>query len=145
MSIGSVEKRGVSSYRLTVSGGVDPFGKRIKYQKTVKVNSERAAQKELALFVAEIESGSVQAAKAPPLTFAQFSNMYLENYALTNLSGTTVAEYKRILAVHLLPRFGAQPLNSIRPLDALSLYSDLSHDGARMDGKPGGYSPRTIH
>lgn len=36
-------------------------------------------------------------------------------------------------------------MNSIKPLDALSLYSEMEKDGVRLDGKPGGYSPRTIH
>ena len=146
MSVGNIEKRGVNSYRLTVSGGSDRNGKRIKYQKTIKAKSEREAGKALALFIADIEAGKIQ--KEPPpheMTFSEFTDLYLNNYAMTNLSGTTVSEYKRILNVHLLPRFGARPLSSIRPLDALSLYAELGQDGIRHDGKQGGYSPRTIH
>lgn len=146
MAVGNIEKRGVNSYRLTVSGGSDANGKRIKYQKTIKAKSDREAGKALALFIADIEAGKIQKESQPhEMTFAEFTTLYLQNYAKTNLSGTTVSEYKRILDVHLLPRFGARPLNSIKPLDALTLYGELEKDGARIDGKPGGYSPRTIH
>ena len=145
MGIGNIEKRGVDSYRLTVSGGFDDTGKRIKYQKTIKAKSAREASKQLAFFVADIEAGKIQKETKHEMTFAEFSELYLHNYAETNLSGTTLSEYRRILAVHLLPRFGERPIKSIRPLDALELYGDMQKDGARIDGKPGGYSPRSIH
>ena len=57
MAVGNIEKRGTNSYRLTVSGGSDVNGKRIKYQKTIKAKSEREAGKALAMFVADIEAG----------------------------------------------------------------------------------------
>ena len=137
MAVGNIEKRGTNSYRLTVSGGSDVNGKRIKYQKTIKAKSEREAGKALAMFVADIEAGKVQKEPSPQkMTFSEFTTLYLENYAMPNLSGTTVSEYRRMLAVHLLPRFGDRPLNSIRPLDALALYGDMERDGARVDGKP---------
>lgn len=34
---GSIEKRGENSYRLIVSGGYDPDGKRKRYTKTIKI------------------------------------------------------------------------------------------------------------
>lgn len=97
MPIGNIEKRGVNSFRLTVSGGSDANGKRIKYQKTIKAKSEREAEKALALFVADIESGKVGKESVPApheTTFSEFTALYLDNYATTNLSGTTVSEYK---------------------------------------------------
>jgi integrase len=45
---GSLEKRGKESWRLTVSGGFDANGKRIRYTKAIKASSRREAEKELA-------------------------------------------------------------------------------------------------
>ena len=57
MSLGSIEKRGEGKYRLTVSGGFDLNGKRIKKRKTIEAKNEKDAKKQLALFIAEIERG----------------------------------------------------------------------------------------
>lgn len=57
---GSIEKRGESNYRLTVSLGTGPGGKRKRYRKTIKVEEKieaarmKEAEEELARFVAEI-------------------------------------------------------------------------------------------
>ena len=40
---------------------------------------------------------------------------------------------------------GRLPLSKIQPLHLIGLYKRLNCDGARRDGKPGGYSSATIH
>ncbi|MGG1600354.1 hypothetical protein [Paenibacillus naphthalenovorans] len=53
----SIRKRGKSSYLLIVELGYDARGKRLQKTKTIKAKGEREAQKELAKFVVEIETG----------------------------------------------------------------------------------------
>ena len=45
-SAGNIQKAGENPWKLTVSGGFDGAGKRIRYTKTVHCTSEQAAQKE---------------------------------------------------------------------------------------------------
>lgn len=60
---GSVQQTGKNSWKLTVSGGFDGSGKRIRHTKTVRVTGgtveaqEAQARKQLALFIADIEKG----------------------------------------------------------------------------------------
>lgn len=55
--------RGENSYRLRVSGGYTGEGKRIIYKKTVQAKNKTEAEKELALFISEIETGQALSAK----------------------------------------------------------------------------------
>ena len=61
--VGNIEKRGENSYRLRVSGGYTGNGKRIIYKKTIQTKSKTEAQKELALFISEIETGQALSSK----------------------------------------------------------------------------------
>ncbi len=55
---------GKNKYRLMVSGKYDAKGKRVRHSKTIEVKSKRAAEKELALYVAQCEQGDME---APPM------------------------------------------------------------------------------
>lgn len=61
--VGNIEKRGENSYRLRVSGGYTGEGKRVIYKKTVQAKNKTEAEKELALFISEIETGQALSAK----------------------------------------------------------------------------------
>jgi integrase len=81
---GNLRKRGKESWELSFSHGYDANGKRIRHYKTIKAKSERAAQKELAKFVTEIEKGSyVEPSK---LTFAEFAEKWIEMHGQQNLA-----------------------------------------------------------
>lgn len=142
MNFGNIEKRGENSFRLTVSGGYDNEGKRIKHQKTVKVKSEREARKQLASFISDIEKGIFTSSEK--LTFKEFSKHWYKNYAETNLEATTLTRYLELLEFNIYPTIGNLRLDQIKPLHLLNLYSDLAKDGARRDGKTGGYADKTI-
>lgn len=142
MSLGSIEKRGEGKYRLIVSDGVDLNGKRIKKRKTIEAKNEKEAKKQLALFIAEIERGEYIEVKN--MTFKEFSLKWMENYAETNLANKTIARYQDMLKNTILPVLGNKKLDQIKPMHLLELYASLSKDGARKDGKKGGYSNKTI-
>ena len=85
--VGNIEKRGENSYRLRVSGGYTGEGKRITYKKTIQAKSKKEAQKELALFITEIETG--QALSAKKMRFRDYTGFWINNYAIPNLSPKT--------------------------------------------------------
>lgn len=139
---GSIEKRGKNSYRLVVSAGTGPGGKRIRYTKTIRADSDKKAEKELAKFVAEIESNTyVEPSK---ITLKTFSEWWLKDYAENNLAPKTIYEYKRLLDLRILPAMGHLKLSKIKPIHLVEFFSNLQEDGIREDGKEGGLSNSTI-
>lgn len=137
--IGSIEKRGKNSWRLVVRGGRGPDGKWIKYQKTVKFlyddekKGKKEAEKELALFVAEVEKD--QFIEPSKLTFSDFVNKWIEDYGKTNLAPKTLYRYEEMLNKRILPCMGHLKLNKIKPLHLLEFYNNLTEDGIRLDSK----------
>lgn len=144
---GSIEKRGENSYRLIVSNGYSPDGKKKRHTKTIKVEGKtetarkQAAEIELAKFVAEIEGGNfIEPSK---VTFKSFSEKWLENYAKPNLAPKTIYEYERLLELRILPTLGHMKLNKIKPVHIMDFYKELLSED-RKDGKKGKISNSTI-
>lgn len=138
----SLKRRGENKYRLTVSAGFKPDGSRRFIRKTVYAKSEREARKLLALFVAEVENKNITADSS--MKFKDFVDLWDKNYALKNLEVKTYIRYKDMLKSNILPEIGESRLIDIKPITLLNLYGKLSADGARKDGKQGGYSSKTI-
>ena len=122
--VGNIEKRGDNSYRLRVSGGYTGEGKRITYKKTIQAKNKTEAQKELALFIAEIETG--QALSAKKMRFRDYSDFWINNYAIPNLSPKTYERYKSMLKARILPYLGNMYLDKIQPMQLMYLYQELS-------------------
>jgi len=100
---GYVKQRGKDSWRLEVSHGFDMYGNRVRYAKTIKAKSRTEANKQLDLFVAEIENGMV--AEGKQMTFLQFTEMRTKDYGTKELAPTTYARYKQMLDSRILPYF----------------------------------------
>ncbi|KKM12917.1 integrase [Clostridiales bacterium PH28_bin88] len=139
---GSLEQRGKNRWRLVVSCGMDANGKQVKKTKTVTATSRREAEKELAKLVAEIEKGLF--VEPSRLTFADFVERWLRDYAETSLAPKTLFRYKQLLSSRILPAMGHLKLEQIKPLHLMEFYSNLQEDGIRADGKTGGLSEKTI-
>lgn len=156
---GSIEKRGDNTWRLIASCGMKG-DKQMKKTKsvTVKVACEqktcqgctrtarcqarREAEKLLAEFVVEVEKGLyIEPSK---LTFKEFVERWLKNYAEGNLAPKTLFRYKQILDTRILPAMGHLKVEQIKPFHLMEFYSNLQEDGIREDGKPGGLSAKTI-
>lgn len=139
---GSIEKRGKESWRLTVSAGIDSEGNQIRIRKTIKAKSKREAEKELAKMVTEIEKG--QFVEPTKLTFADFVERWIEDYAKRNLAPKTLHRYIQILQSRILPVLGHIKVEQIKPVHLLEFYSNLTEEGIRLDGKAGKLSDTTI-
>lgn len=136
----SIRKRGENSYQITVSNGYDSNGKKLIKTKTVVREdgyTDKQWEKELAKlaveFEREVERGIVL--DGSKLTFAQFVDQWLEKYAERELEPKTVARYKELLTLRILPAIGHIKLQKLQPTHLIDFYSNISEVGLRFDIK----------
>lgn len=79
---GSIEKRGKSSYRLTVSEGFNLQGNPIIHRKTVH-GTKKDAEVELAKFITEVQNGLV--IDGISLKFSEFTEICKRDYGSKEL------------------------------------------------------------
>ena len=114
---GTLQQRTPGSWRLRVEAPADPTTGRRRYvTKTVR-GTKRVAENELAQLVAHVTGGHVSAERR---TFADLVDAWLE-HAGPGMSPLTVATYRSVLNVHVLPALGAKTLRDVNTeaLDAL--------------------------
>lgn len=95
---------------------VDRSGRVHRVQRVSPINNRRAAEKFEHELRAQLLNSSEEEASAEPEavpTFAQFAERFMATYAPTNNKASEVESKKGILRVHLLPTFGALPLDRI--------------------------------
>lgn len=129
-SAGSIQKAGETSWKLTVSGGFDGSGKRVRHTKTVKCTSEQQAKKELALFVADIEKGNLST--SGKMTLIEYFAYWEEHYAMPHHKKKTIA-YNRSIFKRISAAMGHLRLDKIQPKHLLSFYKNLAESGIRQD------------
>lgn len=139
---GSIEDRGGGKYRLTVSGGTDHNGRRIRHRKTVDAKNEREAERELMLYLAQLEGDNFY--EPQMLKFKDFAEKWLAEYGKANLAASTYRDYKTMLNQRIYPAIGHIPIAQVRPLHIIEFENSLRKHGVRFDGKPGGLSESTI-
>lgn len=129
-SAGSIQKAGETSWKLTVSGGFDGSGKRIRHTKTVKCTSEQQARKELALFVTDIDKGNIST--SGKMTLIEYFAYWEEHYAMPHHKKKTIA-YNRSIFKRISEAMGHLRLDKIQPKHLLSFYKNLAETGIRKD------------
>jgi integrase len=145
---GSIEKRGPNTFRLVVSAGRGPDGKRKKISKTIKVEGKtdaelkKKAEKELAKLIAEVEKDDYVGPSK--LTLKSFAELWLKDYAKPKLAPKTIHEYIGLLEKRIIPAMGHLKISAIKPMHLVSFFSNLQEDGMREDGKKGKLSSNTI-
>ena len=143
----SIKKRGESAYEITVSLGYGPDGKKIIRTKTVKPDpsmTPRQQEKEAARLAVVFEEEVKRGGGDSGATFAEHAARWLREHAEPNLEPKTVSVYRHLLESKILPAIGHVRLSKLAPAHLSAFYRQLAEDGARADGKPGGYSTRTI-
>jgi integrase len=122
--------------------------KQIKKTRAVHVTGKTDAEKRkeaeraLAEFTVEIERGLVIDGKK--MTFKEFVDRWLKDYAETNLAPKTLFRYKEILDSRILPSIGHIKIDQLRPTHIIEFENMLREDGIRKDGRVGGLSEKTI-
>lgn len=139
-----------NSYQIIVVNGEDVNGKRIEktmtYHPDPKLTPkqlEKALQKVAMEFEDKVKNGNCL--DGDKLTLSDFYDKWKQEYGEIELEKTTLAVYDHNFKSKVIPVLGNMKLSTIKPLHLNSLYNSLRKDGARMDGKKGGYSPTTIN
>lgn len=142
----SIRKRG-KTYQITVCNGYDSMGKKLIETTTFTpdpTKTEKQNQKALEIFVMEFEQ-RVKNGKyldGEKITFKEFSEKWMKDYAIRHLEKSTLGLYEGLLRDHINPSIGHLKLSKIQPTHINALYNQLLEQ--RKDGKPGGYAPRTV-
>lgn len=142
----SIRKRG-GSYQITVSNGRDITGKQIIETVTFQPDpskTDKQNQKALERFAMDFED-KVKNGKyldGEKITFQEFSERWLKEYARIQLEATTTDVYERLIDTHINPAIGHLKIAKVQPAHLNKLYSEMLNQ--RKDGKEGGYSPTTI-
>ena len=69
------------------------------------------------------------------ITFGEFAEKWLVDYAEKQLAAKTVFDYKNELTKRILPAIGHIRLSKIKPNHLIDFYNNLSEDGMRLDTK----------
>ncbi|ERI92125.1 site-specific recombinase, phage integrase family [Clostridiales bacterium oral taxon 876 str. F0540] len=135
----AIEKRGENSYRLTVSCGYDKSGKKIMKRKTIDLahikpnKQEEEANKQWILFKDEVEKGLYL--DSGKITFEEFIQKWLKDYAEHELAPKTLFSYKELLNSRIIPALGHIKLNKLQPTHLTEFYNNLRETGIRLDKK----------
>ncbi|MDO7786115.1 tyrosine-type recombinase/integrase [Desulforamulus aquiferis] len=127
---------------------------RLRYKDSsryVKAKSDREAERLLAKFVTEVDAGDFK--QPSKVTFREFSQKWLKDYAEIELAPKTVYRYKELLEGRIYPAFGDKKLDKLRPLDLVGFYNSLRKkhkymgllkDGTREEKQAEPLSEQTI-
>lgn len=116
MARGSIVQRG-DSYRVMIS--YTENGKRRQVTKTV--HTKREAEKIRTEILTHIDNGTLAEPKGK---LGEFLNRWLEEYAVPNLSPTTVQGYKYIIFTSINPNLGNVNLKNLRPEHLQKYYAN---------------------
>jgi integrase len=137
--VASIEKRSDNSYRIIVSTGYDSQGKKIRKQRSITLSEEltpKQAEKELqrlaTLFEEEVQKGTYL--DGGKLTFAEFIEIWLKDYAEANLQPKTLNRYQGLLK-RIIPALGHLKLSKLQPNHLTKFYNNLRESGIRDDIK----------
>lgn len=141
------ERKG--SFQITVSCGRDIYGKKLIETTTFTPDptltpkkKQRAVEEFARQFEADVKNGI--ALDGRKTTLQQFTKRWLTEYAPQRLQARTLHDYKIILDEKILPVLGHLKLSELRPATLNAAFVAMTKDGARKDGKKGGYSRSTI-
>ncbi|MBU3075623.1 tyrosine-type recombinase/integrase [Clostridium estertheticum] len=138
----AIEKRGENSYRLTVSLGYNKEGKKQTKKKTIDLSNipvkkrEEEANKQFTLFENDVKKGLF--VNNDRITFEEFIDKWLVDYAIPTLAPKTLVRYNEILS-RIIPALGHLRLIQLQPTHLMEFYNNLREDGIRKDSK---YTPK---
>lgn len=126
---GHVRKVGENKYRLEYM--LDGQ----KYSRNVKATSNREADKLLIQFVSEIDNGVYQG--NINALFAEFAQVFIDEYARQNCQPITVEGYLKMLNGRILDGIGHYKLSKISPLILNRFYNNLVNSTKKVRNEDG--------
>ena len=137
------------SYQITVSCGRDITGKKLRETTTFTPDPsltpkkrQKAVEDFARDFEAKIQNG--MAMDGRKITLQEFADRWLTEYAAQKLQPGTVEKYRAELIDKVYPVLGHLHLSDLRPHNLNAFFVSMTKDGARKDGKAGGYSKGSI-
>lgn len=121
---GSIQKKGKNKYLLVVSAGFDITGKRIRHTKVITANSDAEAEKQLALFYAEVMKGNIR--NDQQLTLSEYCKYWIETKE-KKLSPKTVDGYKKLMK-RIDEALGHIRLSKLKPRHLSEFYDLLREE-----------------
>lgn len=134
-------KRGENSWRLTVSLGTGPDGKKIRERETITIDDpailkspkklEQYLNEEWMKFKIKVQSGAYISPQKMKLS--DFIGEWREKYATDprNLSPATLSNYENVIQVRLIPYFGHMRVDQITALHIVTFLKELEKPGMR--------------
>jgi integrase len=116
-------RRGQRSWRLKYDLGTDGAGKRQTRYVTLR-GTRAEAQAQAVKILATIADGTHTDPSRE--TVAEFVERWLKTWANDNTSHATWTSYSQLLRKHLVTRFGARPIQKLRPADLQAVYSAMA-------------------
>src|SRR5687768_943992 len=133
-------KDGSVTLRKTINLGFDPVtGKR--RQKIVTAPTVGELRRRYNAETRKRDTG--ETADDGRRTLGEYLDYWLETYARGNVKPTTFTAYRQMMTAHIKPAIGHVRLGKLQPAHLADLYR-AKLAGGRLDGKPGGLSPRTV-
>ena len=145
----SIQKRG-DAYSIRVCVGRDVYGKQIWKTTTFTPPAgltPKKRQKAVEVFAVEFEQKcrNGKLLDGEKITLKDFIERWRSERAEQELQPGTLDKYNDVINHFILPALGHLKLTEIKPHSINKFLVDLTKDGCRHDGKPGGYSKGTIH
>ncbi len=135
----SIRKRSDTTYQITVSNGYGGDNKKIRHQKTITLDPkltpaklEKELQRQATLFEDEVKRGTHM--DGGKLTFSQFIEKWMHDYAEKQLAPKTIQGYKGLLD-RIIPALGHVKLNKLQPNQLMQFYNNLAETGIRQDDR----------
>jgi integrase len=124
----AIINKGDRKYLVIIHLGYD--GQKRK-TRSKRVNLQYLSNKEAEKQIIIIEKEFEDEVKGNPnndasMKFKEFTDMFLNDYAVQQLRPKTIASYKFELEKRILPEFGYMKINDIRPTQLIKYYSKLS-------------------
>jgi integrase len=138
----AIIQRGKNKFTIEIHLGKDANGKQKRYTETLHTSKKSEVKARESELKAKYKKGDLTQIRK--ISFQEFTNIFLDEYAEQELQPKTVHRYKELLSKLIIPSLGFIRLDKLLSTDILMFENDLRKDGARLDGKPGGLSEKTI-
>jgi len=138
---GSITKRKDGRYQGYATVGYDPESGKPK-KKYFYGKTRKELQQLITEALGKVQAGTYQ--EASKLRAADWFKLWLDEYQRMSLRTTTYESYEMQIRLHILPVIGHHYLSKLETCHLQALYNAKLLDGARLDGKKGGLSPRTV-
>ena len=138
---GCISKRKDGTWQGYVTIGYNPETGNPK-RKYFSGKTRKEIQEKINKVAGKVQEGTYK--EPSKMRVAEWFNVWIEEYQKTSLRATTWESYKMQIDKHILPAIGHLHLSQLQTYHLQTLYNDKQKDGARLDGKSGPLSARSV-